>query len=223
MCPPISSARSEAPREREPLVARLVDLLDSRRSPASFARRNARACSHVSVQATRWAPFSSPVSSRSSSRSATVRPGSSGTNTILNRDKKIGVRAAATRTLHARRHGPSPSQAVYELYRWIWVTTGWTLAVPGQRHDAPPPLDDLQGARRAVALPGAAPDHGPAQVGVVHGEGGARRASRSARSSASCSPSGSCIRGSRSARCCRTSSRRRRSRSSPSRRWSSSG
>ena len=36
------------------------------------------ACTQVSVQATRWAPFSSPVSSRSSFSSATVREGSSG-------------------------------------------------------------------------------------------------------------------------------------------------
>ena len=37
---------------------------------------------HVSVQATRCAPFSSPVSSRSSRSSATVREGSSGTTGI---------------------------------------------------------------------------------------------------------------------------------------------
>ena len=46
---------------------------------ARLARSHARACSHVSVQATRCAPFSSPVSSWSSRSSSTVRAGSSGT------------------------------------------------------------------------------------------------------------------------------------------------
>ena len=55
---------------------------------SSFWRRKFLASSHVSVQATRWAPSAFPVNSRSSSRSETARPGSSVTNTILNRDKK---------------------------------------------------------------------------------------------------------------------------------------
>ena len=46
---------------------------------ATRPRSHSRAFSHVSVQATRCAPFSSPVSSRSCSSSATVRFGSSAT------------------------------------------------------------------------------------------------------------------------------------------------
>ena len=67
------------PGEREPLVAGGVDLAPRPRRPPSFSRSQPRAVSHVSVHATRWAPSSFPVSSRSSSSSATVRAGSSGT------------------------------------------------------------------------------------------------------------------------------------------------
>ena len=64
--------------KREPLVARLVDLL-RRAGLGDLVAKPARAPSPTSsVQATRWAPFSSPVSSRSSFSSATVRDGSSG-------------------------------------------------------------------------------------------------------------------------------------------------
>src|SRR3954468_3792110 len=45
----------------------------------TFSRNHCRARSHVSVHATRCAPFSSPVRSWSSRSSATVREGSSGT------------------------------------------------------------------------------------------------------------------------------------------------
>jgi hypothetical protein len=43
-----------------------------------FCGANSRAATHVGVNATRWAPFSSPVSARSSFSSATVRLGFSG-------------------------------------------------------------------------------------------------------------------------------------------------
>jgi ABC-type nitrate/sulfonate/bicarbonate transport system permease component len=49
--------------------------------------------------------------------------------TILNRDKKFGVRAAATRTLTLAVTVLALA-GVYELYRWIWVTTGWTHPFP---------------------------------------------------------------------------------------------
>ena len=62
-------------RKREPLVAGLVDLLRRTRAFDLPSQPVARAVSHVSVHATRCAPFSSPVSSRSSTSSATVRFG----------------------------------------------------------------------------------------------------------------------------------------------------
>ena len=65
--------------EREPLVAGRVDRLLGARCPRRSSRSHSRARSHVSVQATRCAPSSSPVSSRSSFSSATVRFGSSAT------------------------------------------------------------------------------------------------------------------------------------------------
>jgi len=50
-------------------------------------------------------------------------------NTILKRDKKIGVRAAATRTLTLV-VTVFALAGVYELYRWVWATTGWTHPFP---------------------------------------------------------------------------------------------
>ena len=50
--------------------------------PRASTPSHSFACSHVGVQATRCAPFSSPVSSRSSRSSATVRAGSSGTRRL---------------------------------------------------------------------------------------------------------------------------------------------
>jgi len=44
---------------------------------------------------------------------------------ILNRDKKIGVRAAATKTLTVVVTVLALA-CFYELYRWVWVTTGWS-------------------------------------------------------------------------------------------------
>jgi NitT/TauT family transport system permease protein len=49
--------------------------------------------------------------------------------TILNRDKKVGVRAAATRTLTLVVTVLALA-GVYELYRWVWVETGWTHPFP---------------------------------------------------------------------------------------------
>jgi NitT/TauT family transport system permease protein len=44
---------------------------------------------------------------------------------ILNRDKNTGVRAAATRTLTLVVTILALA-GLYELYRWIWVSTGWS-------------------------------------------------------------------------------------------------
>ena len=52
--------------------------------PSSFAASQSCASTHVSVQATRWAPSASPVSSCSSRSSATVRFGSRGMPKSLN-------------------------------------------------------------------------------------------------------------------------------------------
>ncbi len=78
MCPPMSTARSDSPRSVNHWFP--AESIDSS-APVSETRprSQARACSHVSVQATRCAPFSSPVSSRSSFSSASVRFGSSAT------------------------------------------------------------------------------------------------------------------------------------------------
>ena len=78
MWPPISSARSDAPRSVNHWLP-AASISSSTGTAASFPRSHSRARSHVSVQATRWAPFSSPVSSWSSRSSSTVRDGWSGT------------------------------------------------------------------------------------------------------------------------------------------------
>ena len=78
MWPPISTARSEAPRSVNHWLP-AASTVSSTGTPSSRERSQPRARSHVSVHATRCAPFSSPVSSASSRSSATVREGSSGT------------------------------------------------------------------------------------------------------------------------------------------------
>ena len=78
MCPPIRTARSASPRSvNHWLPAASTD--SSAPVSATLPRSHLRASSHVSVQATRCAPFSSPVSSWSSRSSATVRVGCRGT------------------------------------------------------------------------------------------------------------------------------------------------
>ena len=81
MCPPIRTRAVGRAAQREPLVARRVDLLLGA-GPATLPRSHSRARSQVSVHATRCAPFSSPVSSWSSRSSATVRLGWSGTRRL---------------------------------------------------------------------------------------------------------------------------------------------
>ena len=144
--------------------------------PGELAARASRAArSHVSVQATRWAPFSSPVSSCSSRSSATVRAGSSGIGgdptTALRRERGKNRRVAsrglarpaiaprharaALRSGSARRRSRSPSLwGLWELYRWIWATTGWTWPFPVDDVDDAARLHDRAGALRAVARNG---------------------------------------------------------------------
>ena len=76
MCPPISTARSDAPRSVNHWLP-ASSISSSTGTPSSLPRSHPRARSQVSVQATRWAPFSSPVSSWSSRSSSTVRLGRS--------------------------------------------------------------------------------------------------------------------------------------------------
>ena len=77
MWPPSSTARSDSPRSVHHWFPASSTSYSSG-SPSSLEPSQSLACTHVGVQATRWAPFSSPVSSRSSRSSSTVRDGSSG-------------------------------------------------------------------------------------------------------------------------------------------------
>src|SRR4051812_42241260 len=133
--PPSSRARADSPASVNHWFP-ASSISSSAPVPASFSRRNPRAASHVWVQATRCAPFSSPVSSRSCSRSATVRDGFSGTWAILKRDKKSDVTTSVT---GARRAVSRAAVTVavllalwglWELYRWTWIETGWTRPFP---------------------------------------------------------------------------------------------
>jgi hypothetical protein len=78
MCPPMRSARPDSP----PFSVNHWLPASSTSSTApvgsTFVFSHSRARSHVSVHATRCAPFSSPVSSLSSSSSSTVRRGETG-------------------------------------------------------------------------------------------------------------------------------------------------
>ena len=75
MWPPIRSALSESPASVNHWFP-ASSISSVAPVDATFPRSHSRAARQVSVQATRWAPFSSPVSSRSSSSSDTVRFGS---------------------------------------------------------------------------------------------------------------------------------------------------
>jgi len=74
MWPPMRSAFFEAPANvNHWFPASSVSSVTP--SGSTFPESHSRALIHVSVQATRWAPSSSPVSSRSSFSSSTVRLG----------------------------------------------------------------------------------------------------------------------------------------------------
>jgi hypothetical protein len=77
MCPPRSSALPAPPASVNHWLP-AWSISSTAPVEATFVRSHSRARSQVSVHATRCAPFSSPVSSRSSRSSATVRAGSSG-------------------------------------------------------------------------------------------------------------------------------------------------
>src|SRR5580658_6812748 len=72
--PPMSSARSERPRKVVQVLPAASWWISTGRA-SNFLLSQARAASQGLVKATRWAPFSSPVSARSSLSSATVRFG----------------------------------------------------------------------------------------------------------------------------------------------------
>ena len=78
MWPPSTSVLSEAPRSVNHWFP-ASSTSSSAPIGATLPESQLFAATHVSVQATRWAPSSSPVSSRSSRSSSTVRLGSSGT------------------------------------------------------------------------------------------------------------------------------------------------
>ena len=78
MWPPRTSVLSEAPRSVNHWLP-ASSTSSSAPIGATLPESQLFAATHVSVQATRWAPSSSPVSSRSSRSSSTVRLGSSGT------------------------------------------------------------------------------------------------------------------------------------------------
>ena len=82
MWPPISSARSEAPASVNHWLP-ASSISSAAPDAASLPRSQSRARAQVSVHATRWAPFSSPVSSCSSRSSATVRDGVSATPRLI--------------------------------------------------------------------------------------------------------------------------------------------
>src|SRR6266478_231393 len=73
-CPPSSKDFSDSPRKVTQLFP-AASWCCSTGSSFTFAANHSRAFSQVSVQATRCAPFSSPVSARSSFNSVTVRLG----------------------------------------------------------------------------------------------------------------------------------------------------
>ena len=209
MWPPISSARSEAPASvNHWLPASSI----SSTAPVPCERRSAgtRAPSPTSsVHATRCAPFSSPVSSRSSSSSATVRPDRAASARLYNGSATVifqamaqaGHAAAFSRTTPnravsrervaarpRRRSSSSRSLALWglwELYRWIWVATGWTWPFPVNDTTMP----HLHTIVQALGEP--ARSQGPLLITVLlhaawfTGEGGARRLRDGRRPSAS--------------------------------------
>ena len=79
MWPPMRTARLGFTRERGPLVARRVDLHLDRELGELISHPRSRRAPTCPVQQTRCAPSASPVSSRRSRSSATVRDGSSAT------------------------------------------------------------------------------------------------------------------------------------------------
>src|SRR5688572_1863198 len=107
MCPPMSSAFSPAPSS----VNHWLPASSTRSSaPVSrtLAASHSRACTHVSVHATRCAPSSLPVSSRSSRSSSTVRLVCSATARQLNAPMQVEFRPHGTRVAGDEAVGKRP-------------------------------------------------------------------------------------------------------------------
>ena len=181
MCPPTRTARSDSPGSvNHWLPAASID--SSAPVLATRPRSHSRARSHVSVQATRCAPSSSPVSSRSSFSSATVRFGSSRHATTLTGSFECGmlcrcVPESARRRLASRCSASCSSGlwALWEGYRKLWEETGWTRPFPVNATTMPH-LHDIVGAVvRADPRRGAAARAVHARRGALHCQGGRGR------------------------------------------------
>ena len=111
---------------------------------------------------------------------------------------------------------------LWEAFRWLAESTGLRIGQFEANDRTMPHIHDIVGQLfEPLATQRAAADRHPLGRRPLHGEGGRGgirpRRSRSDSSSARCSRTRDCSSGAS----CRTSSPRRRSRSSPSRRWSS--
>ena len=246
MWPPIRTARSDRPGSvHHWLPASSISF--STLEPSSFPRSHARASSQVSVQAVRCAPFSSPVSSRSSRSSSTVRPGCRAMAPDHTRlPFRVSGRGRPALFGAARSHfaGACGTETRWPVTSCAAADCCWPcspavgplggLQVAGRDDRLKlgtfevndltfPHLHDIVGRCSSPRAP-----NGPLLIEVL-----GKAALFTAREAVAGfvlgavvgfpSASSSTIRSSCSAACCPTSSPRRRSRSWPSRRWSSSG
>src|SRR5215207_9263860 len=124
--PPISSSRSERPRRVHHWL-RASSNATSAPVASSFDAIHSCARTHVSVQATRWAPSSLPVSSRSSFSSATVRLGSNGMGAIVKRGKHLRMAVAVLRRVGMLTLVLAALCALWEAFKWFGETTGLKL------------------------------------------------------------------------------------------------
>ena len=218
MCPPITSTRSDAPRQREPLVARLVDRLARARRPRP-SRAGTRAPAPTSPSRRPAGRRSaSPVSACSSRSSATVREGSSGTRRGYNAASRCGnhthvTDAGAAATNESRVAGAARRVGVgvlvvaalwgfWEGYKWLWETTGWTWPFAVDDGTMPHLYDVFARVLAADDDRRPAADPRAAARDLVHRQGGARRlparrrdrlrARRRCSRSRACSSAGSC-------------------------------
>ena len=130
MCPPISSALSDAPREREPLVAGLVDLLDGARSrdlrAQELARRLPRVRPRDALRAVLVAGQRAQLLELGDGACGVERHLARKPNRVI-RPPPMSKRVRALANGTSRR---SPLvvalMALWELYRWIWTSAGWT-------------------------------------------------------------------------------------------------
>ena len=242
MCPPISTARSDAPAQRPPLVAGLVDLVLERQRPRACSRSQlARLLPRVrpgdALRAVLVAGQLAQLlqlgdgSRRIERHGATANPaaecgkhrrdGRRSPSTGRRAEDRGGPRSPARR---ARRSPGSPSSG------GSGRPTAGSASAPGSRGRSPSTRPTCRTSTTCCsALTQPLQPGGPP---LIHYEwhwalftakeallGFALGAVDRLRARRRCSRT----RGSCAAACCRTSSSRRRSRSSPSRRWSSSG